>query len=985
MARRSAIARIGPVVTATFVALLSTLCPAALAQPSAIDGASARAVLAKVPPPESDRAASFAYWLERERAAFTVGSGRLRLEALRKLVEFAPDESTKLRWTGYLWREEWRHNNQTESLRIGEALAENPALPALARVPNHGILYHDYMSIGRRDKAAASLARAEELLAQSAGTGDAVAQAYAGAVIGQARGHDAGTRGDSWSADRHYRDALRHAQEQLALTRGQAAASRASQFDRAIRTKDSVLSGLVSQYIRDGRLADAEALAKVALAFAEGEGKSGSLQDSWLTRIGQVKLAARDFDAAADVLGQALEKQRANGLAPGSDGVVKATLARIEALVGGGRWADALRQYEDILAAAKDDAVARGRIASAPLAALLMAMNGRGEEARRTIEPSLSYRERNYGPNHPLTIESLAVRSIVDFQRDFLMDSLRDAERVHAWLAAPQNAPGDLVPKGLRGVYVPMALRRMLAIAASEWKGGDGQLDEGLFDRSFQAADYLRSREVQEAVADSALRAFADDPAIGPLIRREQDLRNAGRKQVAELVALVDKERAAKGAEAKEKAAQLVKAKRGEVAQTQSQREALQLELAERFPAYASLVNPRPPKASEVASSLREAEALLSVYVNEDGAYAWAVDRQGRRAFHFSPKAQGEIDRAVAGLRGTLDLGEMDPMRPRSFDYASSAALYGLLVRPLEGVLGSARTVFVATGGRLATIPPAVLVRAVPGANADPAAAVWWIRSQALASLPSASSLVSLRSMRRTATARPFFGVGDPRFGPAATAAPSAVRKLAGGVRGPGSDVVIPPLPETREEILALARSLKADPARDTLLGEAATRPNVMAADLSDRRIVAFATHGLRAGELPGLGQPALALATTPDSAPFLVLDDVLKLRLNADVVVLSACNTAASDGRSAEALSGLGRGFLFAGSRALLVTHWAVESDSAQKLMVSTFAPESGDAGAVGQRLRGAQIGMLEGKWGKPFTHPAFWAPYALAGDPGP
>ncbi len=114
-----------------------------------------------------------------------------------------------------------------------------------------------------------------------------------------------------------------------------------------------------------------------------------------------------------------------------------------------------------------------------------------------------------------------------------------------------------------------------------------------------------------------------------------------------------------------------------------------------------------------------------------------------------------------------------------------------------------------------------------------------------------------------------------------------------------------------------------------------------MSMDLRDYRVVAFATHGLRPGELPQLSQPALALAGTGDAerSPLLVLDDVLKLTLGADWVVLSACNTAAGDGKGEEAISGLGRGFFFAGARSMLVTHWAVESTSARALVSRLFA----------------------------------------------
>ncbi|MFO1285876.1 MAG: CHAT domain-containing protein [Rubrivivax sp.] len=245
----------------------------------------------------------------------------------------------------------------------------------------------------------------------------------------------------------------------------------------------------------------------------------------------------------------------------------------------------------------------------------------------------------------------------------------------------------------------------------------------------------------------------------------------------------------------------------------------------------------------------------------------------------------------------------------------------------------------------------------------------------------------------RSARARsPFLGWGDPAFAGDASAA-SAVGRSLDFRRSAIASIdyhAIPPLPDTRDELLAIAETLRADPQRDLLLGPRATRSSVVTAsrsgELAERRVVAaFATHGLMAGDLPGLDQPALALAATGEEAtdplaPLLRLDDVLQLRLNADWVVLSACNTAAADGRAEEALSGLARGFFFAGARSLLVTHWAVETESARRLTTGTFAyhaahPEAGKA----ESLRRAMLDLMNDPR---YRHPAYWAPFALVGD---
>ena len=196
----------------------------------------------------------------------------------------------------------------------------------------------------------------------------------------------------------------------------------------------------------------------------------------------------------------------------------------------------------------------------------------------------------------------------------------------------------------------------------------------------------------------------------------------------------------------------------------------------------------------------------------------------------------------------------------------------------------------------------------------------------------------------------------------------------------------LPPLPETRDEVLELARILAANPKEDVLLGAQATRQSVLnssrSGQLERKQVVVFATHGLLAGDLPNLNQPALAMAGTANASesPLLTLEDVLGLKLNADWVVLSACNTAGADGRAEEALSGLARGFFYAGSRSLLVTHWSVESESAMLLTTHTFdAYKSNPAMRRAEALRQAMLTLMK----QPrFSHPTYWAPYALVGE---
>ncbi len=131
----------------------------------------------------------------------------------------------------------------------------------------------------------------------------------------------------------------------------------------------------------------------------------------------------------------------------------------------------------------------------------------------------------------------------------------------------------------------------------------------------------------------------------------------------------------------------------------------------------------------------------------------------------------------------------------------------------------------------------------------------------------------------------------------------------------------LPRLPDTADEVRGIALAMNADLTRDVFVGKDANEGLVKTMDLSGYKVIAFATHGLVPGDLNGLTQPALALSA-PDVAGvggdgLLTMGEILGLKLNADWVVLSACNTAAANGAGAEAVSGLGRAFFYAGARA--------------------------------------------------------------------
>jgi CHAT domain-containing protein/transposase-like protein len=348
---------------------------------------------------------------------------------------------------------------------------------------------------------------------------------------------------------------------------------------------------------------------------------------------------------------------------------------------------------------------------------------------------------------------------------------------------------------------------------------------------------------------------------------------------------------------------------------------------------------------------------------------------------------------------------------PFPFDLGRAHDLYRALFGQVEDLIKDKRLLVVPSGAFTA-LPLQVLVTEkvvdpMPKTWEGYRGVKWFGRQHAITVLPAVASLAGLSKNAKPSRAREaFIGFGDPVLeGNRACPTGKDVDDVSmigsraprnalsayfrGGMANLAAIRELCPLPHSGKELRAVATSLGTTDDK-VLAGSRATETAVKALSrdgtLAQHRIVQFATHGLLAGELEKQTEPALvltppAVATDVDDG-LLTASEVTQLKLDADWVVLSACNTAAGNKPGAEALSGLARAFFYAGARTLVVSHWPVYSDAAVVLTTSTFAEMRKDAGLdPGEALRRSMLTLIEDSSRERNAHPAMWAPFVIVG----
>jgi CHAT domain-containing protein len=490
-----------------------------------------------------------------------------------------------------------------------------------------------------------------------------------------------------------------------------------------------------------------------------------------------------------------------------------------------------------------------------------------------------------------------------------------------------------------------------------------GGTPEGLAE-AFEAAQLAQGgvTTTQIAIAAARLIASARDPAVADALRR--------REEADRILARRYRERDAAAAEGGRTDLTALNAGIAEAEAAAAEADAAAQSAA---PGYAQLVQST-VAAREALAALAPGEALVATtlpgtrrgwtFVLLDGA--------------ISAGRVGADTREVAALVARVRAGVESGDGSKPFDAGAAHSLYTALFAGVAEPMGRARSLVAVPEGPLLSIPYGMLVTDAPARPLGHEGAAFLLARLPVSHVPAPASLVALRRAGRSTASRPWFGFGDPRPVPVTYAARSFPAAPECG-RGLSS---LAPLPASALELAAASQVMGASEG-DRRIGPAFTAAAVRGVRLRDYRVLHFATHGVLPGELSCLTEPAIVASAAPNgpdaSQALLTSGVILDLDLDADIVVLSACNSGGG-AAAGESLSTLARAFFFSGARGLLVTHWYVNDVAAARVAAFTLRNiRSGDQPA--EALRKAQLDLLRVPGA---SHPGLWAPFALIG-PGP
>lgn len=492
---------------------------------------------------------------------------------------------------------------------------------------------------------------------------------------------------------------------------------------------------------------------------------------------------------------------------------------------------------------------------------------------------------------------------------------------------------------------------------------------------AFHYSESARARAFFDLLAEGKIDPKQD--SASDLSKRQQGLQ----RRISELTTQMIRERSQETS--KQNQAKISELEKG-LAQTDAELADWLRELRRRSPRYSALKYPQPITLAETQRMLDDKTLLLSYSLAEPHSFLFAVSHDDFQVKLLPSEAM--LGKSVQELLAAIT----DRNNPAPEEYRRQATrLSEQLLQPISRMLDGKRVLVIVADGSLHRLPFEVLLLPGSSSRGDLRALPYLIRRFAISYAPSASVLAELQHDPHETAPKGFIAFGDPIYEqPAAGLIASALRATS-----PAGRINLQPLPYSHTEIDGIAKLFTRDD-RELFFGEAASEENVKAPDrLTRYRLVHFSTHGyvnearprfsglvlsLPAAGLPSTASPQSASRNPQSEDGVLSAYEIFNLKLKADLVVLSACETGLGKEVKGEGLMSLTRAFMYAGTPSVVVSLWNVNDESAADLMIRFYRNLKTTRMSKTEALRQAQLETINDN-GFPF----FWAPFVLMGKP--
>ena len=982
---------------------------ALLDQPGQFDPAITRRFIehtGKKPPEGADNKTLLKFYHERGEAFRRLGQHQKALDDFRKALHYAEEEgienSQLLRRLSYV---EWSSGNFQHAIESMEK-----SLQVRKETSTYGGLYELYRITGDYESALKikneGVQFCNRVMARSRNAG---AITWAKADLAKMEAEFLENQGKFKAAEPYRR-------ERLSIVETQ----KATHPEAPITARRQLAGNLVNQ----GRFFEAELESRLALREVLGHaGLESNLTAGVIRNLSDILLAQGRLDEAEKLTRANITILKTLGVSNDSMQMGYAQMVLAAILFAKGNFKEAMAQYDLARDGLKENQFLYEKNFSRSLNLMItLIKTGRIDDGLKLSSQAYALYNKTFGERRVITAQTLGIRAMAYAATGNYQQALNDYLRALPVLTKHViYDPTDFLKKQRINLIIESFIDLLARIHGTSLEKAykiDGAAE------AFRYVNVLNARSVQTALSSNVARAAAVDPGLADLVRKGQDLELQINVLQSILTSVME-------TTSEEDSKKRMEETHTNLDNLNNARNVILDEIKKQFPKYGELVNPQPATLSTAKGVLYPGEVLILVYPSDTHTYVWAISHKGEIRFSAASIGVKNIEQSVSVLRHALSPNPKTLKDIPEFNVSRSYELYEKLLKPVEETWKDASDLLIVTSGPLSQLPFYVLVTAPMKIDTEKGELFshyrntpWLVRKASITLLPSVSSLVTLRTQSVAKPARKaFLGFGDPIFnqeqftetqetkkeakeGSRTQEARVATRSIRSTDKGlldneklnSVSLEQLDRLPDTAEEIKTIASVLNANLNKDVFLSKDASERTVKTMNLSDRKVISFATHALVPGDLDGLDQPALALSspsvTGENEDGLLTMGEILTLKLNADWVVLSACNTGASEGSGSEAISGLGRAFFYAGTRSLLVSMWPVETTSAKKLVTGIFQyqknnPKLSRADALQKSIlnlidKEQLMDERSGNIAASYAHPFFWAPFILVGDPG-